>query len=424
MLAQQLYEGVDIQKEGSVGLITYMRTDSTRISTIAQDEARKYIINTYGEKYVDDKPRIFKNKSAAQDAHEAIRPTYITMTPEKVKDSLSRDQYRLYKLIWDRFIASQMTSAIYDTLNVDIKADEYLFKASGSKIVFKGFMALYVEGKDDETEDKKDKDPFIPELKEGEVLTLNKIIPTQYFTQPPSRYTEATLVRTLEEKGIGRPSTYSPTISTIISRGYIDKEKKFLFPTELGLIVNKIMEENFTDIININFTAELENKLDKVEEGNKSWKALMKEFYEQFYEILTKAENNIGKVELPVEETDIKCEKCGRNMVIKMGRYGKFLACPGFPDCRNAKPLLEEAGVLCPKCGGKVLIKKTKKGKKYLGCENNPNCDFMKWDMHSDKKCEKCGSFMTKKFKGKMIEYKCSNDNCGHTFEEARNDKK
>jgi len=420
MLAQQLYEGVEIEGEGSVGLITYMRTDSTRISDKALNEAREYILQNYGDKYLPDKPRIFKTKSGAQDAHEAIRPTMLSFTPERVKSSLSRDLYRLYKLIWERFVASQMESAVYDTMAVDIAAGDYLFKASGSRISFKGFLVLYEEGRDDDDSDDDKKDTLLPDLSEGEKVKPLEIKPTQHFTQPPPRYTEATLVKTLEEKGIGRPSTYAPIISTIMSRGYVEKEKKYLYPTELGKIVNSLMEEHFKDIVDINFTARMETQLDLVEEGQLEWKNLLDEFYGEFSKTLKAAEERISRVELPVEESDEICEKCGRRMVIKMGKFGKFLACPGFPECRNAKPIVEEAGVLCPKCGGKVLIKKTKKGKSYLGCENYPKCDFSTWETASDKKCPKCGNFMTKKYKGKMVQYTCSLESCGYQFEEER----
>ncbi|NLM10726.1 MAG: type I DNA topoisomerase [Clostridiaceae bacterium] len=423
MLAQQLYEGVEIEGEGSIGLITYMRTDSTRISNEALKESREYILTNYGEKYLPGKPRIYKTKSAAQDAHEAIRPTMINLSPERVKSSLSRDLFRLYKLIWERFIASQMESALYDTMSVDIIAGDYLFKASGSRISFKGFLVLYEEGRDEENTDEDGeedkKDGLLPKLVEGEKVKPLEIKPTQHFTQPPPRYTEATLVKTLEEKGIGRPSTYAPIISTIMSRGYVIKEKKYLYPTELGKIVNNLMEEHFNDIVDINFTARMETQLDSVEEGELEWKELLQEFYGGFSKTLKSAEEHISKVELPVEETDEVCEKCGRKMVIKMGRYGKFLACPGFPECRNAKPILDDAGVLCPKCGGKVYIRKTKRGRSYLSCENYPDCDYSSWEMASDKKCPECGNFMTQKKKGKKIQYTCSLESCSHVIEES-----
>ena len=424
MLAQQLYEGVEIEGEGSVGLITYMRTDSTRISGEALNESREYILANYGEKYLPEKPRVFKTKSAAQDAHEAIRPTMISLTPERVKSSLSRDLFKLYKLIWERFIACQMESAVYDTMAVDITAGDYLFKASGSRVSFKGFLILYEEGRDEEygneDSDEDNREGMLLKLSEGEKVKPIEIKPAQHFTQPPPRYTEATLVKTLEEKGIGRPSTYAPIISTIMSRGYVVKEKKYLYPTELGKIVNDLMEEHFKDIVDINFTAKMETQLDLVEEGELEWKELLQEFYGGFKNTLKTAEERINKVELPVEESDEVCEKCGRRMVIKMGRYGKFLACPGFPECRNAKPILEDAGVSCPKCHGKVYIKKTKRGRSYLSCENYPDCDFSSWDMPSDKKCPECGNFMTRKAKGKKIQYTCSLESCSYTFEEEK----
>ncbi len=420
MLAQQLYEGVEIQGEGSVGLITYMRTDSTRISEEALSQAREYIQKNYGARYLPEKARVYKAKSAAQDAHEAIRPTTADLPPERVKSSLPRELFRLYKLIWERFIASQMEAAVYDTMAVDIDAGDYLFKSKGSRVSFKGFLVLYEEGTDEENEGDNEKEPMLPELIEGERVTALELKPSQHFTQPPSRYTEATLVKALEEKGIGRPSTYSPTISTIISRGYVVKDKKYLLPTELGRIVNRLMEEYFRSIININFTADMETQLDDVEDGKRKWKDLLNDFYREFEVILKKAEDQISKVELPVEESDEECEKCGRKMVIKMGRYGKFLACPGFPECRNAKPILEDAGVVCPKCGGKIYNKKTRKGKSYLSCENYPTCDYSSWEMASDRKCPNCGSFMTKKFKGNKIQYTCSLESCAHTVLEAR----
>jgi len=428
MIAQQLYEGVELGEEGSVGLITYMRTDSVRISDFAIKDARDYIKEFFGQEYLPEKPRQFKTKSAAQDAHEAIRPTYISRDPESLKGMLSNDQYKLYRLIWERFIACQMENAVFDTLTVDIDAKPKTLaqntvlnlRATGSKLVFKGFMALYEEGKD-EKEDEENQ--LLPAIEENEHLTLVKIEPSQHFTEPPPRYTEATLVKTLEEKGIGRPSTYAPTISTIINRGYVEKNNKQLVPTELGKIVNQFMVANFPEIVNINFTAELEEKLDKVEEGEIQWKALLREFYDPFQEIVKKAEST-SKVEIPVEESDVVCELCGRKMVIKCGRFGKFLACPGFPECKNTKPLLEDAGVKCPKCSGKVIVLKSKRGRKYLGCENYPKCDFMTWDMPSDKTCPKCSNFLTQKSKNNIIYYKCSNPDCDYTAEEQKEGRK
>jgi len=417
MIAQQLYEGIEIKGEGAVGLVTYIRTDSTRVSSEALQEVRDLISSKYGQKYLHEEVRVYKNKSASQDAHEAIRPTYVSKDPDSIKTSLSNDQYKLYKLIWERFVASQMASAVYDTLSVDIGAGKYLFKANGSKVKFPGFMAVYIEGKDEESEES---EGDIPELSEGELLEVKKMDPRQHFTQPPQRYTEATLVKALEEKGIGRPSTYAPTITTILARGYVEKEKKFLKPTELGKIVTDIMKKYFKDIVDVQFTAQMENQLDEVEEGQKNWVELMKEFYAKFVDVLKEADSQIEPVDIPDEVTDVLCDKCGRNMVIKSGRFGKFLACPGFPECRNTRPLVEEAGVSCPKCGGKVLIKKTRKGKKYFGCENNPDCSFMTWDSPAGENCPKCGNFLVKKFTGKQVQLKCSNEQCDFTKEGER----
>lgn len=414
MIAQQLYEGIEVKGTGALGLVTYIRTDSTRISAEAQQEAREFIPRKYGDKYLPGEPRVYKNKNASQDAHEAIRPTQLDLEPELIKQSLSNDQYKLYKLIWERFVASQMASAIYDTVSVDIAAGRYVFKSNGSKVKFPGYMAVYIEGRDEEAEDG---EVNIPELSEKERLDLKKLDPKQHFTQPPQRYTEATLVKVLEEKGIGRPSTYAPIITTILARGYVEKEKKFLKPTELGNIVTDIMKNHFKDIVDVQFTAQLENKLDDVEEGGKQWVEIMREFYSQFVDVLKEAEAQVEQVEIPDEVTDILCEKCGRNMVIKSGRFGKFLACPGFPACRNTKALVEEAGVQCPKCGGKVLIKKTRKGKKYLGCENYPTCDFMTWDMPAGENCPKCGNFLVKKYSGRKVLLRCAGEGCD--FEKA-----
>ena len=413
MIAQQLYEGIEIKGYGPVGLVTYIRTDSLRISDEAQSEALKYIKQTYGDEYLPEQKRVYKNKSSAQDAHEAIRPSHVEFEPDKVKDSLTNDQYKLYKLIWNRFIASQMQSALFDTLNVDILAGQYLFKASGSKLKFPGFMAVYSESRDEDTEEEQ---YILPGLEEGKKLEVKKIEPKQHFTQPPQRYTEASLVKALEEKGIGRPSTYAPTITTIFARGYVQKEKKFLVPTELGRIVTDIMKKHFSEIVDVQFTAQMEEQLDKIEEGNKFWVDVLKDFYERFSQYLKKAENEIGKVELPVEESDVVCEKCGRNMVVKLGRYGKFLACPGFPECRNTKPIREETGAKCPKCGGEIIVKKSKKGKTYYICENNPSCDFMTWDKPTEIKCPKCGKNMVVKYQQRKAVYKCMDSSCGYSI--------
>jgi DNA topoisomerase-1 len=424
MIAQQLYEGLEVKGHGSVGLVTYIRTDSTRISAEAQQTAKEYINSNYGDKYLPNEPRVYKNRSASQDAHEAIRPTNVDLTPASIKGSLTSDQYRLYNLIWSRFIASQMASAVYDTIAADILAGDLLFKANGSKLKFDGYLAVYTEGRDEDSkeDDARENEVSIPDLEQDEILMLKKIEDKQRFTQPPQRYTEATLVKALEEKGIGRPSTYAPIITTILARGYAVKEKKFLVPTELGRIVNELMKSNFREIVDVQFTAQMEQKLDDVEEGTKKWVEVMKEFYEPFAKTLKEAESRIENIEIPDEVTDVICEKCGRNMVIKMGRYGKFLACPGFPECRNAKPILEEAGVNCPLCGGRVLIKKTKTKKSYLGCENYPECNFMSWDMPSGEMCPECGNFMVKKYSGKKLTLVCSNEKCG--FKKAPERKK
>ncbi|NSW89893.1 MAG: type I DNA topoisomerase [Firmicutes bacterium] len=427
MVAQQLYEGVEIKGEGSIGLITYMRTDSTRISNEALGEVRSFIENKFGKEYLPDAPRIFKSKSSAQDAHEAIRPTNVWMEPDMIKDSLNRDQYRLYKLIWERFIASQMTQAIYDTLNVDVAVSSYIFKASGSHLKFDGYNKIYQEeqednnGKEDEAEEN---NIDLPELIEGEVLSLKKLMPQQHFTQPPQRYTEATLVKALEEKGIGRPSTYAPIITTIISRGYVVRDGKFLVPTELGKIVTDLMKIHFKEIVDVQFTALMEAQLDSIEEGKKKWVEIVREFYEDFEHLLKEAEVKIGHIEVPDEETDVICEKCGKNMVVKSGRYGKFLACPGFPECKNTKPIVEEAGVLCPECKGRLLVKKTKRGKKYYGCENYPECKFMIWNKPYEENCPKCGSFMVEKRVSSKLQAVCSNNKCNFTKEITKEKRK
>lgn len=375
-IAQGLYEGVKIPEKGTVGLITYMRTDSTRISEEARAIAKEQITKDYGDEYYEN--RYYKAKKDSQDAHEAIRPTYIDINPEEIKDVLSKDQYKLYKLIYNRFMASQMSAAIYDTMSVTIDANGYTFKANGQTLKFKGFMTLYVEGTDSKEEEK---EGMLPDIKEKEELKLVKIDPKQSFTEPPPRYTEASLVKTLEEKGIGRPSTYSPTITTILDRRYIEKEQKQLAPTELGKIVNKILIENFTDVINVEFTAEIESEFDEIAEGKEPWKNMIREFYGPFEKELEKVEKELEKVELVEEVSDVPCEKCGRMMVYKYGRYGKFLACPGYPECKNAKPIIETIEEPCPKCGGTIQVRKTKKRRKYYICENNPaSCDYISWN--------------------------------------------
>ena len=375
-VAQGLYEGVKIPEKGTVGLITYMRTDSTRISEEARKAAKEYIESKYGANYYEN--RYYKTKGDAQDAHEAIRPTYIELSPEKVKSSLSNDQYKLYKLVYNRFIASQMSAAIYDTLAVKIFADGYNLRANGQTIKFKGFMTLYVETADIEEKEEFEK---IPELVENQELTKEKLESKHSFTEPPARYTEASLVKTLEEKGIGRPSTYSPTITTILARHYIEKIQKQLHPTELGRIVNKLLVENFPDVLNVKFTADMEEKFDKIAEGKEEWKKVIRDFYGPFETVVERVEKELEHVKLEYEVSDVPCEKCGRMMVIKYGKYGKFLACPGYPECQNAKPLVETIEEPCPKCGGKVQIRKTKRKRNYYICENNPtSCNYISWN--------------------------------------------
>ena len=375
-VAQGLYEGVHVGEKGTVGLITYMRTDSTRISDEARAVAKEVITQKYGANYYEN--RYYKTKQNAQDAHEAIRPTYIDLEPEKVKDYLTTDQYKLYRLIYNRFIASQMTNAIYDTVTANIDVNNYNLRASGQTLRFKGFMTLYVETLEGE---KEEEDNSIPELTIGQEVKKQKLEAKQSFTQPPARYTEASLVKALEEKGIGRPSTYSPTITTILERRYIQKEQKQLIPTDLGKIVNKLLVENFPDVINVEFTAKIEEEFDEVAEGKEPWKQVIREFYGPFKVTLDRVEKELEHVELVEEISDVPCEKCGRMMVIKYGRYGKFLACPGYPECKNAKPIIETIDVPCPVCGGKVQIKKTKRGKKFYVCENNPGtCEYISWN--------------------------------------------
>ncbi len=420
--AQQLYEGVDIKGNGSVGLITYMRTDSLRISSEAQFECRKYIGEKYGADYVPAKPKFYRSKKSAQDAHEAIRPTSMIYSPEQIKDSLKPDQYKLYRLIWNRFLASQMEDAIMDTIQADIKSNEYVLKASGADVKFDGFMAVYIEGQDF-TEEKEGK---IPQIAEGQTLLLKDVKPEQHFTQPPARYTEASLVKKMEEDGIGRPSTYAPTITTITSRGYVAREGKSLYPTELGNIVTVLMEEHFPDIVDEEFTANMEEKLDSVEDGNKNWKEIIGEFYEPFSKTLAIAEEAIGKIEVQDEVSDETCEKCGRMMVYKQGRFGKFLACPGYPECKNTKSITEEIDAPCPKCGSKVQVKKSKKGAKYYTCEKGTDC-LLSWDEPTTMKCPECGGTIMKKrpFRGRgPIKYVCFNEDCKYEEVPAKSKKK
>lgn len=418
-VAQQLYEGIEVKGMGAVGLITYMRTDSTRIADEAKAAAREYIINRWGEEYTPLKPREYSNKKNAQDAHEAIRPSVIALAPDDIKTSLTNDQYKLYKLIWERFMASQMKEADIENTTVNISAGDYIFKATGTVVLFNGFMVLYTEGKDVENEEKEQK---LPAMEEGDELIKKKIESKQNFTKPPARYTEATLIKTMEEQGIGRPSTYAPTISTIMARHYVEKEKKMLFPTDLGKIVNELMSENFKDIVDVGFTADMEQKLDKVEAGERKWVDVIREFYIPFEKTLEVADKNIEHVNIEPEVTDILCEKCGRNMVIREGKYGKFLACPGYPQCRNAKPIRVEIGVKCPKCGGEILERKTKKGAKYFGCENYPECDFTSWDLPTNEKCPECGKMLLlKSINRRITKVKvCIDENCSFNKEKSK----
>ncbi len=376
-VAQGLYEGVKIPEKGSIGLITYMRTDSTRISDEARAAAKEQITNTYGKEYYEN--RYYKTNKDAQDAHEGIRPTYINITPDSIKESLTSDQYKLYKLIYNRFLASQMQAAIYDTVSVDIEVNNYNFKASGQSIKFKGFMTLYVEGNDENSSE--DDESFIPKLEENQEVKQKSLTPKQSFTEPPARYTEASLVKDLEARGIGRPSTYAPTITTILERRYVEKDKKQLVPTELGEIVNKLLTENFSDIVNLEFTAKIETEFDNVAEGKEEWKQVLREFYPTFKEELEKVDKELEHVELKEEVSDVPCDKCGKMMIVKMGRFGKFLACPGYPECKNVKPFIVYADVPCPVCKARVQIRKTKRGKNYYICENNPaSCNYISWN--------------------------------------------
>lgn len=407
LVAQQLYEGVELPGEGSVGLVTYIRTDSTRVSDEALAAVREHIENTYGKEYLPETPNYFKKAKKAQDAHEAIRPSHMDYAPDDLKENLSKDQYKLYKLIYGRFVASQMKPSEYETMAVTLNAGDTIFKATGSRLLFKGYTAAYLN--DDEQ-----KDTILPALHEGEVCPALNVTPKQNFTQPPSRYTEATLVKALEEKGIGRPSTYAPIISTIQERRYIAKEGKALKPTELGVIVNDLMKKNFSDIVDVEFTAELENELDDIENGGKQWKKLLRDFYEPFEKTLEAADKTVERVELPVKESDVVCEKCGRTMVYKDGRFGQFLACPGYPECRNTKAIVKYIDAPCPKCGKRIVEKKSAKTRKtFYGCEGYPECDFVSWDMPIEEKCESCGSMMVlrRMSNGKSFK-KCSNPEC------------
>ena len=417
-IAQQLYEGVDIKGSGTVGLITYLRTDSTRISEEADANARAYVGKAYGEEYVAEAASEQKQKNDGkniQDAHEAIRPSDVTRVPAEIKESLTRDQFRLYQLIWKRFVASRMQPAKYETTSVKIGADDYRFTVSASKIIFEGFRLAYVES----DEEKQSGNVMVKSIDKDSELTKESFDYKQHFTQPPAHYTEASLVKTLEELGIGRPSTYAPTISTIIARRYVAKENKNLYMTELGEVVNNIMKQSFTSIVDVNFTAYMEGLLDMIAEGKVEWKSVISNFYPDLNEAVEKAEKELETVKIEDEVTDVVCEECGRNMVIKYGPHGKFLACPGFPECRNTKPYLEKIGVACPKCGKDIVLRKTKKGRRYYGCEDNPECDFMSWQKPSEEKCPKCGSYMVEKG-NKLV---CGNEQCGFVKNKEKDEK-
>ena len=411
-IAQQLYEGVDIKGRGTVGLITYLRTDSTRVADEAKTASKNYISENYGEKYLPQSSNTKKDDKKIQDAHEAIRPTDLSLSPALVKESLQRDQFRLYQLIWKRFVASQMAPAQYETTSVRIGAGEYIFTVSASKIVFDGFMSVYKSDDDNE-----ETNALAKGLDENSVLTLDDVNGTQHFTQPPAHFTEASLVKALEEQGIGRPSTYAPTISTIIARHYVIKENKNLYISELGNAVNNIMMTAFPTIVDVKFTANMESLLDGVAEGTVEWKEIIRNFYPDLKVAIDEAEKELEHVKIEDEVTDVICDKCGRNMVIKYGPHGKFLGCPGFPECHNTKPYLEKIGVACPKCGKDVILKKTKKGRMFYGCEGYPECDFVSWQKPSDKKCPKCGGYMIEKG-SKLV---CADETCGYV--ESKNDK-
>lgn len=410
-IAQQLYEGVQVKGHGTIGLITYLRTDSTRISEEADAACKTFITENYGEENIIEKDVVPQNRKNAQDAHEAIRPTYVDLTPAQVKESLTRDQFRLYQLVWKRFVASRMHSAKYETTSVKIDGKGHRFTSSGSKLVFPGFMSVYQSA-----EDKEEANSVLAKVKEDSKLKMQELKEEQHFTQPPAHYTEASLVKALEELGIGRPSTYAPTISTLISRRYVAKEQKNLYLSELGDIVNQIMVKAFPSIVDVNFTATMEALLDSVAEGTIEWKTVIRNFYPDLVESVSKAEKVLEKIELHDEETDVECELCGRKMVIKYGPHGKFLACPGFPDCRNTKPYYEKIGVTCPKCGGDIVIKKNQKGRRYYGCINNPECDVMTWQKPSDKRCPKCGNMLLERG-NKLV---CADNTCGYVEEKPK----
>ncbi len=414
-VAQQLYEGLNIDHYGHVGLITYMRTDSVRIADEAKDNCKDYILKQFGKEYVGTETKVAPKKKNVQDAHEAIRPTTMELEPIKIKESLKRDQYRLYKLIWERLVASQMANALYDTLSVDIDCGKYNFRSTGSILMFKGFMKVYDAPKD-EKDDGSDEKNHIPSLAVDDKLDIKSIDKDQKFTSPPSRFTEASLVKILEEKGIGRPSTYSPTIQTILNRGYVEVEEKKFHPTELGFTVTEVMEEYFKDVVDIGFTVDMEDSLDSVAEGNRAWQDIIEKFYMNFSKELKYAEEVMEEIKIEDPVSDVICENCGRFLVIKTGRYGKFLACPGFPECRNAKPFLEELGVKCPECSdGDLVVRKTKKGRNFYGCKNYPECNYMTWDRPITDKCPDCEGILLQKGYGNRKKIYCPNEKCGYT---------
>lgn len=421
-VAQELYEGVDIDGMGAVGLITYMRTDSLRLSEDALDAAEVFIRNKWGEKYLPKERRRFKSRSNAQDGHEAIRPTMIDLEPSKVKNNLTSDQYKLYKLIWERFIACQMAECIQKTTQADIAVKDYIFKASGYVVDFDGYTVLYVESADGEDGEKESE---LPPLENGMLLKTKEILPNQHFTQPPPRYTEASLIKALEEYGIGRPSTYAATISTITTRGYVKRDRKTLIPTELGEVSTKLMEERFPNIANVKFTAQMEQNLDTVEEGNYEWVQLLTDFYGDFDKTLKAAKEEMKgvKIELEEDKTDLICENCGKPMVVKYGRYGRFIACSGYPDCKTIVKIVNKIGVPCPKCGGDVITKNTKKGREFFGCSNYPNCDFVSWYEPTTEKCPQCGAVLFKK-KGKKPKLFCNTEGCGYEREANNTDER
>ena len=420
LVAQQLYEGVDVRGHGSIGLITYMRTDSVRVSSEAQQATRQYLTATYGSEYIPEEPRVFKGKKNIQDAHEAIRPTYVELTPESVKESLRPEQYKLYSIIWNRFVASQMAACLMNSTSIDIINNKYGLKANGSNVKFDGFTKLYQY-----TSEEDESSTTLPDISEGEILKNQEINGNQHFTQAPPKFSEASLVKTLEENGIGRPSTYAPTISTLLDRKYIERNKKTLDPTELGEIVNNIVSEYFKPIVDIEFTAGMEGKLDNVEEGSEQWTKIVDEFFVPLKSLIEIAEKEVSKITIEDKVTEIQCDKCGKFMVIKHGRFGDFLACPGYPECKNTKPIVEEINASCPKCDGKIIARKSKKGKKFFGCSNYPNCDFVSWFEPVEQRCPECNTYMVKKYnkqKGNYLE--CTNAECKHKIDIPSGDNK